>query len=234
MPPRKLLVGEVLERRLAAIPLFQQLPPEKIVHLAQRTRARWLKRGEMLFQQGDLAVSLFLVAQGQVKLSFPSANGNEKVMDIVGPNQWFGEVALLTQSPQSVFAQAVTDAMILSIPKEVVLELLEEDSAFVRRMLASLAKRTQMLIEDVETYTQRSCAQRVVSFLAHHCNRVGDSNEHVAITLPTAKHIMASRLNLTPETLSRIFHDLTEAELISVQGRRITIKDPGRLREYDA
>lgn len=188
----------------------------------------------MLFQKGDVTNALFLVLHGQIKLAFPSANGNEKVMDVLGPNQWFGEVALLARGPQSVFAQATVDSTILAIAKETVLELLDQDPAFTRHMLSNLAQRTQALIHDVETYTQRSGAQRVVSFLKQHCAQAGDDNNTIAITLPTSKHIMASRLNLTPETLSRVFHELTEAQIISVDGRRITIKDPLRLRDYDA
>ena len=64
--------------------------------------------------------------------------------------------------------------------------------------------------------------------------QVADSDVPSEIALPTSKQVIASRLNLTPETLSRIFHDLSDAGLISVQGKRITLHDPARLSRYNA
>jgi CRP-like cAMP-binding protein len=102
-------------------------------------------------------------------------------------------------------------------------------------MLASMSMRLHSLMRDVESYSLRSSAQRVIGYLLQHCPNQGKGAcvGSVEITLPTSKQIIASRLNLTPETLSRIFRDLVEAKLISVQSRHVTINDFKRLREYD-
>mgnify|MGYP006164983605 CR=1 FL=1 len=76
----------------------------------------------------------------------------------------------------------------------------------------------------------RRTMQRVIGYLL----QVADSDVPSEIALPTSKQVIASRLNLTPETLSRIFHDLSDAGLISVQGKRITLHDPVRLSRYNA
>ena len=60
-----------------------------------------------------------------------------------------------------------------------------------------------------------------------------DECADVEIELPTSKQVIASRLNLTPETLSRIFHDLAAAKLITVHGKHVTVHDVRRLREYE-
>ena len=100
-------------------------------------------------------------------------------------------------------------------------------------MLAGLAMRMHSLIQDVESYSLRSSAQRVIGYLLQHCPNEGNCEGSIEITLPTSKQIIASRLNLTPETLSRILHDLAEAKLIDMQGKRISISNLQRLREYD-
>jgi len=100
-------------------------------------------------------------------------------------------------------------------------------------LLAGLAMRLHSLIGDVESYSLRSSAQRVIGYLLQHCPHDGECEERLEFTLPTSKQVIASRLNLTPETLSRIFHDLAEGGLIEVHGRQIMVPDLARLRAYD-
>ncbi|MHB1429664.1 MAG: Crp/Fnr family transcriptional regulator [Rhodocyclaceae bacterium] len=217
---------------LLRLPLFHALTPEQIAHVSTHTRSKRLPKGEMLFQKGDIAHGFYVIVFGQVKLAFPSSSGNEKVVEIIGPKQSFGEAALFAQRPYPVFAQAIADTLLQHIARDAIFELLETDISFARHMLAGLAMRMHALIHDVESYSLRSSAQRVIGYLLQHCPT--DSCEgSIELTLPTSKQIIASRLNLTPETLSRILHDLAEAKLIDMQGKRIRIGDLQRLREYD-
>jgi CRP-like cAMP-binding protein len=218
---------------LVRLPLFQALTPEQVAHVTSHTRSKRLPKGEMLFQKGDLAHGFYVIVFGQVKLAFPSSSGNEKVVEIIGPKQSFGEAAMFAQRPYPVFAQAIADTLLLHVSRDAVFELLESDNSFARHMLAGLAMRMHSLIQDVESYSLRSSAQRVIGYLLQHCPNEGNGEGSIEITLPTSKQIIASRLNLTPETLSRILHDLAEAKLIDMQGKRITISNLQRLREYD-
>lgn len=215
---------------LVRMPLFRDLPHERISELAEHSRSRRLSKGEMLFQKGDPAHGFYVVVYGQVKLAFPSPNGNEKVVDIVSAQQSFGEAVMLAQRAYPVFAQALADSLLLFVTREAVFALLECEPAFARRMLIGLAMHNHSLVHDIESYTLRTSAQRVVGYLLQYCPRDKDA-DCVAIALPTSKQITASRLNLTPETLSRIFHDLTEDGLIEMKGKRILIHSIRRLRE---
>ncbi len=215
---------------LARMPLFDGLPQGQAALLAAHSRGRRLSKGEMLFHKGDAAKGFYLVVYGQIKLAFPSLSGNEKVVDVIGPSQSFGEAVMLAQRPYPVFAQAIIDTLLIHVTKDIVFDLLENDSSFARRMLIGLAMHNHSLVHDIESYSQRSGVQRVIDYLLLHCPNGGDCADIIDIVLPTSKQITASRLNLTPETLSRILHDLAEAGLIEVQGKRISINNIQRLR----
>ncbi len=220
---------------LARLPLFQELTPEQVIKIAAQAREKRLTKGEMLFQKGDPSRGFYVIVFGQLKLAFPSSSGNEKVVAILGPKQSFGEAVMFMGRPYPLFAEAIADTLLLHVAKDTVFELLASDPSFARHMLAGLSMRLHSLVQDVESYSLRSSAQRVIGYLLQHCLIEGDGDftGSIEITLPTSKQIIASRLNLTPETLSRIFHDLAEAKLIGVQGKQITINDLKRLREYD-
>lgn len=218
---------------LMRLPLFVELSTDQIADLAEGTREKRLAKGEMLFHKGDTPRGFYLIVFGQIKLAFPSTQGNEKVVEIIGPKQSFGEAVMFMDRPYPVFAESLADTLLLHIGKSIVFEMLEHDVSFARRMLAGLSLRLHSLVNDVESYSQRSSAQRVIGYLLEHSAQAGGGAGEIAVALPTSKQVIASRLNLTPETLSRIFHELVEAGLITVHGKEITIHDQRRLREFD-
>lgn len=225
--PEKLDIPHVV----AGLPLFEQLPPAQQAGIAAECRERRLDKGGMLFHKGDPARGFFVVIRGQIKLAFPAPQGNEKVVGIVGPRQSFGEALMFMDQPYPVFAEAVVDSVLLHIPQGPVNQLMGCDQDFARAMLAGLSRRLHMLVQDVESYSIRSCAQRVIAYLLQHCPGVREGTAEVV--LPTSKYVIASLLNLTPETLSRVLHDLCESELIDMHGKHILIPDLGRLRQFD-
>jgi len=94
-----------------------------------------------------------------------------------------------------------------------------------------LSRRLHGLVSDVEAYSLRSGAQRVIGYLLRDV-QVSDAAGG-EVTLPISKGVIASRLNLTPQHFSRILHELTAQGLIAVQGRTVRITDLARLRAYD-
>ena len=218
-------------RVLADLPLFQQLRESEIVGLAAGTREIGLDKGRVLFQKGSLLDGFYITVYGLIKLAFSSPQGNEKVVSIVGPGQSFGEAVMFMEKPCPVFAQALEDSRLLYIAKQGIFAAIDRDSAFARRMLAGLSMRLHGLIHDVEDYSLHSSTQRVIGFLLQLADTpVGGP---VEFELPASKHVIASRLNLTPETLSRILHGLSESGLIAVKGKRIAVLDMARLSRFD-
>ncbi len=217
---------------LARLPLFQELAAVQVECIAAQTRTRHLPKGEILFHQGEESHGFFTVVSGQIKLAFASAQGNEKVVEIIGPRQSFGEAVMFMGRPYPVFAQALSDAFLLQIPKQTVFDLLRTDSNFARAMLAGLSRRLHSLVADVEAYSLRSGTQRVIGYLLQLPAQQENAENESSLSLPISKQVLVSRLNLTPESPSRVLHELSCANLISVQGRQVRIHGLQRLREF--
>jgi CRP/FNR family transcriptional regulator, dissimilatory nitrate respiration regulator len=219
---------------LSRMPLFSALSPEDLTVMAAATRERRLQKGDRLFQRGDQPKGFFLVVWGQIKLAFTSAQGNEKVVEILGPLQSFGEAVMFLDQPYPVLGEALADTLVLHIGSAAVFGQIEQDARFARKLLAGMSIRLHTMVRDVESYALRSSTQRVIGYLLQLAESVpcAPKGEH-AVELPTSKQVIASRLSLTPETLSRIFHELSDAGLISVHGKQIVIHDAARLAEHD-
>ena len=218
---------------LRNLPLFRELAPEEIDRVSTGTRELRVKRGDILFQKGDPTRGFYIVVYGQVKLLFITPNGDEKVIEIMGPGQSFGEALMFMEKPYVVTAHALADSMLLHVSKEVVFEEIDRDPKFARRMIAGLSRRLHHLISDVESYSLRSATQRVIGYLLQPDHDDDEGHGRTMVMLPAAKSVIASRLNITPEHFSRILHELTEAQLIEVTGRTVRILDMEKLRTYE-
>lgn len=225
-----------IEALLTHVPLFNGLAPEEIARIARATREIHASKGDILFHKGDNCNGFHLIVYGQVKLAFTSAQGTEKVVEILTQGQSFGEALMFMEKPYIVFAQALTDSLLLHVSKAAIFEELQRDHNLCRKMLAGMAMRLHQLMNDVESYSLHSGKQRIIGYLLRELP--DDEPEsingiNVTITLPTNKGVIASRLNLTQEHFSRILHELIELGLILVEGRKIHIPSVARLRMHE-
>lgn len=223
--------GINIEALLAHVPLFNGLEAPEIARIAHGTREISAARGDILFHKGEVSTGFHLIVYGQVKLAFTSSQGGEKVVDILGQGQTFGEAVMFMDKPYMVYAQTLADSSLLHISKSVILNELEKDPRLGRKMIAGLSMRLHHLITDVESYSLHSGRQRIIGYLLR--DNLDGSETAITVTLPTNKGIVASRLNLTQEHFSRILRELSENGLIVVKGRRISIPDVEKLRRYD-
>jgi CRP-like cAMP-binding protein len=150
-----------------------------------------------------------------------------RLAGIVGPGQSFGEPVMFLERPAVVDAQAASDALLLHVPKEAVFDAIDRNPKFARRVIAGLSQRIESLVRELDRQALGSGSER---FIDYSLRRGRGQAGAVVVTLPAAKAEIASQLNLTPEQLSRILHELAQAGLLQVQGRNITVSDPNRLK----
>ena len=221
---------------LANIPLLRDATAEEVDRIAAGTRRVYAQKGEALFRRGDPCEGFWVVLYGQVKLTVTSPQGMEKVIEIIGPGLTFAEAIMFVDSPYIVTAQTLADSLLLHVSKVAVFAELEQNPGFARKMLTGLSRRLHGLIRDVESYSMRSGAERVIGFLMRiDSDDNGEGTGEIVestLVLPASKVTIASRLNLTPEHFSRILHDLSVAGLIEVQGKSIRVPDMQRLRDF--
>lgn len=218
---------------LSNLPLFRELSADEIARIAAGSVEVDAPRGTVLVNRGDPCRGFHIVIFGQVKLALRAPNGDEKVVELIGPGMSFGEPVMFLDKPYMVDATTLADSMLLHVSNDVVYAEIERDPGFARRIIAGLSRRLQHLIADLEAVSLRSGTQRVIGYLLRDNPKAGATNT-LRVTLPARKGVIASRLNLTHEHFSRVLRELIEASLIEVNGLQVTIPDVARLRSYSA
>jgi CRP/FNR family transcriptional regulator, dissimilatory nitrate respiration regulator len=215
---------------LSQAPLFQGLESQDLERFVRGVRPLSVQRNEVLFHRGGPCNGTHLLLEGQIKLAFVSAQGNEKVVEIIRPGQTFGEALMFMERPYIVTAQALADSRLLLISKTVLFEEMERDARFSRKMIAGLSQRLHHLMHEIESLSLQSGRERVIGYLLRE-EPDAPAEGPTVVRLPTTKGTIASRLNLTQEHFSRILHELADSGLIRLEGRTIHIPDLARLRD---
>lgn len=230
-----------LPRYLSMLPLFHDMDPVELQRLSQGCKLRRLARGDEVFHIGEPCNEFHVTVTGQVKLFAISPAGQEKIIEIVGPGNSFGEALMFTDRPYFINAQALTDTVVLSVSKTTLLTEIGRDTRFCMRMLAGLSRRLHGLVSDVQAYALHSGVERVIGYLMRDLPddvRLGKEGEAdpadrpQRVVLPVSKAAIASRLSMTPEYFSRVLHELEAKGLIEMDKREIRIPDPQRLVRF--
>ena len=216
---------------LRNLPLFHDLDLLQLEAIGAATTELRVAAGAALFRRGDPCDGMYVIVLGRVKLALLAPGGAEKVVEILGPGQSFGEAVMFMDKPHNLYAEALADTLLLHIRKNAILEAVARNPEFARCMLNELSQRLYRLVADIEAYTLKSATERVTGYLLAALDGHSGPGQPAAVLLAASKSVLASRLNITREHFSRILHELSQAGLIRVSGRNIHVLDPVGLRE---
>lgn len=219
--------------RLLSLGLFKGLEVAALRRLADGATVVPAPCGTTIYREGAVCTGLHFVVSGQVKLSLQNGSGQEKVVQLAGEQESFGEAALFLGERYCLTAEALVDTTVLHVAREAVLAEAERSAVFSGRIIRELSRQVRQRTFDLQCCLLLNGTQRVTRFLLDQLpDGVNGSTAEVA--LPAKKGIIASRLNLTHEHFSRILHDLMSLALIEVDGRTIRIPNVGKLRVHSA
>ena len=207
--------------------LFVGVNRPAIRQTAFHSELKRLSRGELILRRGEPVPGLLAVAYGSVKARLRHPQGNEVVLRLLGPGETFAEAPTLLGGASKLDAVALGDTMLLLIAAPWVRSLAERDARFSRNLANALALRTQTLLAELETGMQRS-AQRLAAYIAS-IAQPGEVPGAWTAWLPVSKTLLAARLGIKKETLSRLLRQFVASGLISMAQRHITILDRDRL-----
>lgn len=209
--------------------LFSSLDEQQLAQLKQGMRHYHLKEGDFLFQQGSDAHCFFIVLKGQMKLSRISAEGAEKVIEFILTGQSFAEaIMFMSRQIYPVNAQAIGDTELVSFENKVFLDILAHSFDTCLRVMCGMSMRLRGWLNEIDNLTLQNATYRLIGFLQQQLPENAQFPAEILLDIP--KNVLASRLSVQPETLSRILKNLSLQGIISVEGKSIIINDINKLR----
>lgn len=214
---------------LRSADIFSRFTDAQLQTLVRRTRLVRLGTGEILFQHGKTARALYLLVHGQLKLYRTSPDGKEVIIDLLDPGTTFGETRMLLEDPHwHVSGAALGEAEVAAVELPIFLAMLHESIDTSLVLLRRISERVERYVDDIERLALQGGACRVASYLLGQLPP-GRSEYRLTVT----KGLLATRLGLRAETLSRILKLLSAEGMISVTSRSVVrVPDRRRLQRF--
>ncbi|MGB5833767.1 MAG: Crp/Fnr family transcriptional regulator [Thiohalocapsa sp.] len=224
-----------MDSDLTQAPLMAALSDAQLARVRAHATRLDLAEGEWLFSQDDAATRFYFVGSGQMRLFRSSADGDEKVIELVSAGQTFAEALMFMGTGRyPVCAAALSPVRLIAIDATDFVAMLRESPETSFALLGDLSRRLHGLIAEIDSLTLVSATGRVARWLLARlppADRAADQTENGrALALDVRKSVLASRLSIKPETWSRITRRLSEDGIITVDGQRIAVLDRAALQ----
>lgn len=209
--------------------IFDRCTDGQLQALVRRTRLVRLDAGEILFRHGDKAKALYLLVHGQLKLYRTSADRDEVIVDLVEPGMTFSETRAFRDDPHFHFScAALRDAEVAVVDLLTFLAVLRDSAETCLLLLRRISERAERQVDDIDRLALQGGACRVASYLL---GQLPPSRSEFVLTVP--KGVLAARLGLRAESLSRALLKLRDEGIASVtRGNLVRIPNRQTLQRF--
>ncbi len=218
--------------QLKKINMFSRLPEDTLKWLNGKVTWEEIEKGGYLFREGETAERIYFIIKGNVKIVKEFSSGKNAIMGIFGPGNVVAEVAAVDQRPYPASCIALDNVSAGAIPSKVFQEILKRAPDTAIMMIAGLGRKLRELTENLGAISVMPVEKRLARLLHKLAANMGvKSASDVELTLNMTRRDMAEIIGTSFEVVERSLKKFREDNLISVDGKKITIHDYQKLED---
>ncbi len=214
---------------LSQIPIFASLGNEDRASLAERIVRQSFPKGSTLFRRGEPGNALYIIIRGQIRIFASTRQGNEITLALLGPGEFFGEMALLDGEPRSANAEAAEETEVHFLDRDNFFSFLMHKESALRAILRALSQRLRrtddLLAEAYFLQISHRLARKLVELQERTATGDGASRP-----LRVTQRELAGMIGATRESVNKELNVLRKKGLVQTSRNRITILDLDRLK----
>jgi CRP/FNR family cyclic AMP-dependent transcriptional regulator len=211
-------------------PIFADLEPEAFEQLCRYAKHSTLKRGATLFSKGDPGHSLYAVISGTVKMSISSPDGRNAILNIVGPGEIFGEIALLDGQPRSTDAIANSNCELFVIDRREFIPFVKEQPALAMKFIELLCERLRSTSDQVEQIILQNLPGRLASALLRLSEKHNTSPPQ-GRTIAITQQEISEMVGMTRESINKQLRAWAGRDWVRLEHGAIVVLNAEMLRE---
>ena len=211
--------------------LFRDLPNGALTRLAACAAVRNVKAGTTLFQVGDAGDAIYGIVTGRVRIGATSEDGREIFLNLLGPGESFGEIALLDGGARTASATAVEPTALTVIAREAFLDVMRHEPVVAVHTIELLCQRIRLSSAMLEDNTFLPLEQRLAKRLLMLAETHGEKDAQGCYTLRLSQDELAHFLGVTRQIVNQHLNAFAQSDLIELSRGRIMINHPALLAQ---
>jgi CRP/FNR family cyclic AMP-dependent transcriptional regulator len=218
---------------LRSVPLFSDLEGEELERFSRVAVPRAFPAATRVFHEGDRSDACYIVRSGSFRVTREHSDGRAITLATLGPGDIFGELAMLDGEVRSASVEALLDGELLALPAGEVRSLLARHPEITVKLVAALVRRLRTANERISRQSFQTVPSRVAGVLSQLVAEESPSGAQLGeVTIRMNQADLAQLAGTSRESVSRFLADLDRAGIVKPGRGRVTVLDPGRLRNY--
>jgi CRP-like cAMP-binding protein len=210
---------------LRTVPIFSELSDQDIASLAHLALRKRYPKDTVVFFENEEGDFFFTITEGRIKVTILGDDGREVILSVLGPGDFFGEMALLDNEPRSATAIAVEESELLSLHRSDFQSVLNDNRSITNALIKVLSARLRRANHQISTLALLDVYGRVARVIVDMAREEGKRLRDGRIAFRRATHQeIANRIGTTRETVTRMLKDLERQGLIHVEGKEIVVQ----------
>ena len=209
---------------------LKALNKEELLRMAECKSSYEVKKGDPLFEEGEMLNGIYCVKDGVAKMSKLSANGKEQIVKLVKKGELLGQRSLISEEAANLSAVAIEDMQVCFIPKAEVLKFFNENNQFSLNMMKSVCGDLREADDHMVDMAQKTVKQRLAHTLLHLEKDFG-TNEDGSLKIQLSREEIAGMIGTATESCIRLLSEFNKEGLIELSGKKIILVNKNMLQK---
>ena len=209
---------------------LNELSKEELIRISACKTSQHIKKGEVLFEEGQYINGVFCIKGGVCKVTKMSTNGRDQIVKLIKKGDLIGERSLISEEASNLKATAVNDMEVCFIPKEEIVKDLKQNTNFTMSILRELATSLKEADNVIVDMAQKTVKQRLAETLLYLQENFKSLEEQGPLNIQLSREDIASLIGTATESAIRLLSTFKKEKLIRLKGKEIYILDPKSLQ----
>ena len=208
---------------------LKALNKEELLRMAECKTSYTIKKGEPIFEEGDVTNGIYCIKDGVCKLSKLSDNGKDQIVKLVKPGELLGQRSMISDEPANLSAVALEDMEVCFIPRSEVMQFFTQNNQFSMNVMRTICDDLKGADDHMVNMAQKTVRQRLGETLIYLEETFG-KNEDGSLRIQLSREELAGMIGTATESCIRLLSELNKSDYIELTGKKITLLDKNKLK----
>jgi CRP-like cAMP-binding protein len=209
---------------------LKALNKEELLHLSDCKESYTIKKGEVIFEEGDTINGIYCIKDGVCKMSKLSANGKDHIVKLISKGELLGQRSIISDEPVNLSAIALEDMEVCFIPKSEIMGFFDKNNQFSMNVMKTICGDLREADLHSVNMAQKTVKERLAETLLYLADTFG-KNEDNSLKVQLSREELASMIGTATESCIRLLSDFNKLGLIELAGKKIILKEIGKLKK---